>query len=382
MQSFAEKLESIQDALRKQSLDGWLLYDFRRSNPLACKLLGLDEGILLSRRFFYWIPVQGEPLKLVHRVEAHHLDHLPGKKHAYSSWRELETQLALALQGKGRVAMEYSPRNAIPTVSRVDAGTLEVIRSFGVEVCSSADLLQRESIWTAEQLETHYYAARVLDSAVAGAWEFIGARLAAAEAVSEYEVQQFIISRFQEAGCVWAGDPIVAVNAHAADPHYTPSENRFAQIQKGDWVLIDLWCKRKEPRAVYADITRVGVADSKPTERQQEIFGIVKAARDAGARLVQERFEADEPVMGWEVDQAVRDVIDEAGYGEYFVHRTGHSIDTNDHGDGANIDNLETQDRRCILPGTCFSIEPGIYLPGEFGVRLEYDVFVHPDGRV
>ena len=378
-----KKIHEVQEALRQQKLDGWLLYDFRRTNDLACEFLGISSDNLLTRRFFYWVPQKGDPIKIVHAIEQKHLEHLPGKKILYRSWQELEAAVANVLQGTHRIAMEYSPRNAIPYVSKVDAGTMEIVRDCGVEVFSSADLLQRyTSVWDEHKLQTHLAAAEILDQTAAKTWEFITYKLQRHQKITEYEVQQFILGEFAEHNCVTDSFPICAVNAHSADPHYSPGKEGSSIIKQGDFVLIDLWCKQKVPDAVYADITRVAVAGSEATEKQREIFAIVKKARDAGTELVKSRFANGEPLMGWEVDRKCREVISDAGFGEFFIHRTGHNIGVHDHGNGAHLDDLETQDRRRLLEGTCFSIEPGIYLPGEFGVRLEYDVYVHHDGRV
>lgn len=372
-------IDPIQKTLVEHNLDGWLLYDFRRSNPLACQVLQIPGDILLTRRFFYWIPATGEPIRIVHGVESSHLDYLPGGRIVYRTWQELKASLEAVLEKKKIIAMEYSPDCAIPTISKVDGGTLDLVRSCGVTVASSADLLQvYTSVWTERQLELHREAALVLCDAVDSAWKFIRASLDASLPIDEYAVQQHILKIFSERGCITSDPPICAVNAHSADPHYSPPAKGSAPIIQGDFILIDSWCKRDLPDAVYADITRVGVAAKEPSERQQEIFTIVKQARDAATDLVRNKTS----IQGWEVDQAARDVIDAAGYGEYFVHRTGHNIGKNDHGDGANIDNFETQDLRQLLPGTCFSIEPGIYLPGEFGVRLEYDLYLHRPGEV
>lgn len=383
MMNFDEKLKDVQQALHAQGIDGWLLYDFRRTNPLACQFLEIPPERLLTRRFFYWVPAKGTPVKIVHAIEDKSLEHLPGDTHRYQTWRDIESLIGVALTGSKQVAMEYSPRNAIPYVSKVDAGTIDVIRGFGVDVVSSADLLQKfTSVWDAPKLLSHRKAADVLCQAVDDAWKYIESCLRDNTALTEYDVQQFIVEQFAKNGCISADLPICAVNAHSADPHYVPGKNASSVVRRGDFILIDLWCKQDIPRAVYADITRVGVAAAEPTKRQQQIFSVVKAARDAATDLVRERFRQKQPLRGWEVDQAARDVIVEAGYGEFFIHRTGHNIDETDHGNGANIDNFETRDERLLLPGTCFSIEPGIYLPGEFGVRLEYDVVVHLDGSV
>jgi Xaa-Pro aminopeptidase len=380
---FSDKLQEIQRSLQTAQLDGWLFYDFRGSNDLACKMLELSSDVFLTRRFFYWIPKEGNPVKILHGIEDHVLNHLPGEVLTYHTWQELESHIATVLKNSRKIAMEYSPRNAIPYVSKIDAGTMDVVRGCGVNVVSSADLLQQyTSVWSIAQLQTHLEAADVLCKTVDAAWKFIGKCLNEGKKITEYDVQQFILAEFEKYGCITAGSPICAVNAHSANPHYYPDKDNAVVIQMGDFILIDLWCKKEVLHAVYADITRVGVAAEKPTERQQAIFDIVKRARDAATEFVKKRFSNKQEVMGWEVDRCCRNVIVESGFGDYFIHRTGHNIDTEDHGGGANIDSLETQDTRHLLPGTCFSIEPGIYLPGEFGVRLEYDVFVHHDGQV
>lgn len=379
---FSTRLKQAQNLLDHLGIDGWLLYDFRKTNDLACRFLDIPGHALITRRFFYWIPKQGSPIKLVHRIESASLDHLPGEKRVFSAWEELESCLSALLKDSKRVAMEYSPRNAIPYVSKVDAGTVDLVRSFGIEVVSSADLLQvYTSEWDEEQLQLHLEAAEVLDLAVAKAWNLIANSLMSDVSISEYDVQQFLLAEFERRHCTCEDPPICAVNAHAADPHYTPKAHNSAFIKSGDFILIDLWCKTKAPRAVYADITRVGVAAAKATDKQQHIFNIVRRARDAAMELLISRLRQGLPVMGWEIDQACRATIQEAGYGEFFTHRTGHNIGERDHGDGANIDNFETKDSRLLLPKTCFSIEPGIYLPGEFGIRLEHDVYIEADGR-
>jgi len=378
----SQKVQDIKQSLEIFNYDGWLLYDFRKTNPLACKILEIPAEKMLTRRFFYWIPRQGEPIKIVHSIEANVLEHLPGKSMTYSSWQELDSHLETILKGFRKIAMEYSPGNAIPYVSKVDAGTVEKIRGFGVEVVSSADLLQKyTSVWTEKQLDMHLEAADVLDTSVNRAWRWIASHLKDGATITEYDVQQFLLEEFEKHGCVSQDPPICAVNAHSADPHYSPSDKRGEIIKKGDFILIDLWCKRKLPQAVYADITRVGVAAPHASEKIEKIFNIIKKARDAAIMFLRNRLSQDLPVMGWEIDQACRDVIIDAGYGKYFTHRTGHSIGEQDHGDGANIDNFETQDLRHLLPGSCFSIEPGIYLPGEFGIRLEHDVYIEGDGK-
>ncbi len=377
-----EKLEEVQATLQEWKIDGWLLYDFRRTNDLACKFLEIPKDQLITRRFFYWIPAKGEAAKIVHAIEDP-LKSLPGKTLKFSSWQQMEKHLAETLKDCRVVAMEYSPRNAIPYVSKVDAGTVEIIRSLGIDVISSCDLHQKfTSVLTHKQAETHLKAALILDQTVEKTWQMLRKALKEHKKVNEYEVQQFILKEFELQNCVASDPPICAINAHSADPHYCPNAHSALTIKEGDFILLDLWCKLNESDAIYADITRVGIAAKKPSRRQEEIFNSVRKAQQAATELIKERFLVKEPLRGWEVDQAARDVIAAAGYGEFFIHRTGHNIDTSDHGSGTNIDNLETQDQRLIIPGTCFSIEPGIYLPNEFGIRLEYDIYVSLEGTI
>ncbi len=377
------KIILAQNLINESGWDGWLLYDFRRSNSIACEFLSLDAKQLLTRRFFYWIPRHGEPCKIVQAIESSVLDALPGKLYTYRTWMELETILGMILNGSRRIAMEYSPRNAIPYLSKVDAGTIDVIRSFGISVESSATLLLHfTGIWDEKKYRMHLEAAKALDEIAEATWEYIHKALQRQTPLTEYAVQQFMLDQTTAKNCETSDAPICAVNQHTANPHYMPQPHGSAAIQKNDFILIDLWCKKKQPEAVYADITRVGTAASNPTEKQQNIFSIVRKAQKTATGFVRDRFLAKEPVRGWEVDQACRDIITEAGYGEYFIHRTGHNIDQSDHGNGAHMDNFETHDDRLLLPKTCFSIEPGIYLPGEFGIRLEYDVYIHPDGII
>ncbi len=369
-------IAAIQKNLSQLQLDGWLIYDFRKANDLACRLLKIPEEQMLTRRFFYWIPQKGNPVKLVHAIEQHVLDHLPGDRRTYHRWQQLESRLSELLNGARRVAMEYSPKNALPYLSKVDGGTLDLVRSFGPEVVSSGSLLQAaSSVMTEAQVASHFEAADILDRTVAEAWDHIRDHLSVGKKLTDYDVQQFILQRFSDADCATSGAPIVAVNGDSADPHYVPDRDHQVVIKEGDFVLIDLWCKRREPNAIYGDICRVGVV-GRPTEKQNMIFHIVQQAQQAALDLIRERCAAKQSVRGYEADQAARDVIEAAGYGEFFTHRTGHNIFVNDHGDGAHLDNFETKDDRILLPGTCFSIEPGIYLPEEFGVRLEYDVYI------
>ena len=373
-----QRIAEIQQALRDVTgLGGWLFYDFRGSDPLAYRVLRLDPTRHMTRRWYYWIPARGQPVKLVHRIEPHTLDELPGETVQYAAWDEQRTCLARILDKAKQVAMQYSPLNAIPYISRVDAGTIELIRSFGVEVVTSADLVQRfEAVWNDYQLDSHRDAAAKLRRIVDEAFTHVGASISAHTPLTEYGLQQFILSRMDAYGLITSSPPIAAVNAHSADPHYTPGPNGSVQIGAGALVLIDLWAKRPEPGSVYADITWTGYVGSTVPARQSEIFRIVREARDAALAFVLTRVAAGDFPCGWEVDEVCRQVIRNAGYEDRFLHRTGHSIGEEVHGNGANIDNLETRDWRRLMPRTCFSIEPGIYLAGQFGIRSELDVYL------
>lgn len=375
-------LPAVQAAIRAQGFDGWLLYDFRGSNVLAQRIVGLADK-KYSRRWFYFVPAAGEPRKLVHAIEPASLDGLPGtQKTVYRRWQELEAGVGAILSGAKRVAMEYSHRNGNPYVGRADAGTVELVRSFGVEVVSSGDLVQQfEAAWDDDQEASHFEAAKVTDSAYAAAWAFIARRVAADGQTTEMEVQQKILDHFRAHGCTTYSPPIVGVGPHSGDPHYEPTPESNAAIRAGDFVLIDLWCKLDKPRAVYSDLTRVGYVGRDVPEKYVKVFDVVAAARDAGIECVRQAFAAKRPVTGAEVDDATRAVIDRAGYGANFTHRTGHNIGQEVHGNGANIDGLETRDDRRLIPRTCFSIEPGIYLK-DFGVRSEVDVYIDGAGKV
>lgn len=376
------QLESVQGAIRSQKLDGWLLYDFRGLNVLARRVLGISADEILSRRWFYYIPAAGAPRKLLHRIEPHALAQLPGDKKLYLRWQELEAGVKGLLAGARTVAMEYVPRNANPYVSRVDAGTVELVRSCGVEVVSSGDLVQLfEACWDDEQWAMHLEAARHTASAYPAAFAFIVERVRKHGSVRETEVQQRILDHFAQHGLVTDHPPICAVGPHSGDPHYSPGPGSDAAIREGDFVLIDLWAKCNQPRAVYSDLTWTAFVGQDVPARYREVFAIVVRARDAAIARVRHAFASKTPLQGWQVDQAARDVIDQAGYGEAFCHRTGHSIGQETHGNGANMDGLETREERRVLPRTCFSIEPGIYLP-EFGVRSEVNVFIDAAGQV
>jgi Xaa-Pro dipeptidase len=375
-------LKAIQSALRDLGYDAWLLYDFRGSNPLARRVLGLDEKAINSRRFFYLIPANGTPRKLLHRIETFVLDSLPGDRVVYLRWEELEKGIKELMSPFKRVAMEYSPKNAIPYVSHVDAGTIELVKSTGVEVVSSGDLITVfEATWDDAQWAQHLEADKHTQSGYDVAWKLIADRVRAGKAVRETEVQKAIMDHFARNRMTTYHPPIVGVGPHSGDPHYEPVPLKDSEIKEGDFVLVDLWAKMDQPRAVYSDLTRVGFVGTAVPEKYKKIFDIVAAARDAAIDKVRAAFKDGRVLHGWEVDDAAREVIKKAGYGDAFVHRTGHSIGQETHGNGANMDNLETHDERRVLKRTCFSVEPGIYLP-EFGVRSEINVFVDGDGQV
>ena len=376
----AERIPAIQSALAEAGLDGWFFACFQQNDPIGLDLLGLSgEGKLVTRRCYYLIPRQGEPKKLVHGLEPAMLDHLPGSKSLYTTWQKHREEIAKLVSGFPKLAAQYSPNNELPSVSRLDAGTAELVRAAGAELVSAADLAQRfAATWSQEQLEGHRRANVHLHRIALEAFNRVADALRQGDEIDEYAVQRFILDAFDLAG-LWAeSDPIVGVNAHSADPHYQPGPEQSSPIRKGDFLLIDLWAKEKQTGSVYADITWVGVCDAAPTDRQQEVFGVVAGARDAAWELVRSRF-PHQPVRGFEVDDAAREVIRKAGYGDLFIHRTGHSIGITDHGQGANMDDLETHDERRLQSMTGFSIEPGIYFPGDFGVRLEINVALTPE---
>ena len=372
-------LEAIQAALRDQRIDGWLFYDHHYRDPLAYRILGLSNNLHITRRWFYFVPATGEPRKLVHRIEAGRLDTLPGIKAAYSSWQELEAQLATLLEGATRIAMQYSPRNAIMYVSMVDAGTVELVREFGKEVVSSADLVsQFEAVLTDEQIETHFAAQGKIDAILADGWKVMGQRVRSVAGTHEFEMVAWLSTAMEREGLIWEHGPNVSAGANSADSHYEPTPASSSPIRRGEFVLIDIWGQLERPGSCFYDITWTGVVDREPTEREQSVFAAVRDARDASVRAISEAFAANRPIAGWEGDDAARRVLTEAGFGEAFTHRTGHNIGTLIHGNGAHLDNLETHDERIILPNTCFSVEPGAYFPGEFGVRSEVDMIARP----
>jgi Xaa-Pro dipeptidase len=338
-------------------------------------VLGLPSSLMVTRRWFYLIPAEGEPIKLVHKIESGHLDSLPGPKREYASWQELFENVKAMLAGHLDIAMQYSPNNLVFYVSLVDAGTIELIRGLGKNVLSSGDLVaQFEATLTADQIKTHFAARDAIDAITAAAFQEIGRR-ARNGGTTEHVIQQWFMEAFRRENLVTDDPPIVAVNANSGNPHYEPHAENSAAIREGDFVLLDVWAKTNTSDAVYYDITWTGFVGKAPSDRMREIFQIVRDARDEGVKTVQEAIAAGRAVAGWQVDRAVRDHIKKAGYGEYFIHRTGHSIGTEVHANGANMDDLEIHDERQILPNSCFSIEPGVYLP-EFGVRSEVDVLV------
>lgn len=332
--------------------------------------------MLVTRRWFYLIPANGEPQGLVHRIESHHLDALPGGKLQYSSWTELSGSLKALLSSYKNVAMQYSSGNVLPLIGMVDAGTIELVRSFGVNVVTSADLVSGfEATLSEDQIAGHFAAGGAIDGITKAAFKEIG-RAARNGGTNEYQIQQWILEAFRREGIVTEGQPIVAVNTNCSDPHYVPSASQFSPIREGDFVLLDIWGRQSHPNSCFYDITWTGFVGQNPSDKQRDVFDIVRRARDLGVKTVQEAFAANRKIAGWEVDKAVRDLITQAGYGHDFIHRTGHNIGATLHGNGANMDNFETHDERQILPNTCFSIEPGIYL-AEFGVRSEVNVLVH-----
>ena len=374
------KITEIQTELSALGLDAWLLYDFRGINPIAQNVAGLADAHI-TRRWFCLIPAHGEPRWLVHKIETSNFVDVQGTIALYAGWEELNTAIRALLAGMKTVAMEYSPNAEIPYISRVDAGTLEWIRSMGVAVHTSAELAQRmEARLNKAQATGHQASARSVLQAKDYAFAWIGSQLRDGKTITEYDVQQVILGQFDEMDLVTDHPPIVAANAKSSDPHYAPTSTDTQEIKTGDFILIDLWAKQKDPDAVFADTTWVAYADKTVPARYVEIFDIVKEARDRAVRFIREKWAIDEPIHGYEVDDCVREYITEKGYGEFFIHRTGHNIGTVIHGNGVNLDNLETRDGRALISGICFSIEPGIYLT-DFGVRTEIDVFLAGPGR-
>jgi Xaa-Pro aminopeptidase len=375
-------IQAIQAAIREAGHDGWLFYDHHHRDPIAGRILGMDEKALVTRRWYYFVPAAGEPRKLVHRIEQARLDTLPGTKALYSSWQELAAALEAMLTGAHTVAMQYSPNNAIMYVSMVDAGTIEFLRGLGKQIVSSADMVsQFEATLSDEQVASHVTAQRAIDVILAEGWKQIGNRLrpgsGKAGTYSEFDHMQWLCEAMRREGLVWDDGPNVSVNANCSDSHYEPTAQRSAPIKEGDFLLIDIWARPNKPRTIFYDITWTGVVGREPSEREQLVFNTVVNGRDAAIRVVENAFAENRTICGFEADDAARAVIRAAGFGDFFTHRTGHNIGQELHGAGAHLDNLETHDERRLLPRTCFSVEPGIYLP-EFGVRSEINMITAP----
>ena len=368
-------IQGMQADLLAVRVDGWLFYDFRGRDPIAQRILKLPEA-MLTRRWFYFVPAKGTPRKLVHKIEAQALESLPGETFYYAGLKELEKGLSKILGRAKNIAMQYSPKNAIPYISMVDAGTIETVRGAGAKIVSSADLVQKyEACWTDEQLRTHEEAGRAIDIIVRGAFQHAAKCVREHTALTEFELKQWIQGGFDAAGLHIEEGPDVAVGAHASDPHYGPTPETAAPIRKDDLLLLDVWGKLKTPGSVYYDVTWIGYLGKKVPKKYAKVFRAVSNARDKAVDLICSSAAAGDPLQGWQVDKAARTVIEKAGYGKYFFHRTGHNIGESVHGNGANMDGLETHDVRRLIPRTCTSIEPGIYLP-EFGIRSEVNVYI------
>jgi len=375
-------LADMQAALREEGLDGWLFFDHHRRDPLAYRVLKFTPNSIVSRRWYYFVPAHGEPRGLVHKIEAQTLTELPGEMATYAGWSEMVDGIRTLLGSAKRIAMQYSPNCAVPYVAMVDAGTIELIRSLGVEIATSANMVQSfESVWTKEQFEGHLEAGRRVDRVRREAFQRIGEKLRASERVTEWDIQQFIATRFRDEGLFADHGPDVAVNANASNPHYEPKQDSSSVIKEGDIVLIDMWAKLNQADAVYYDITWMGFCGTEPPSEFERVFQVVREARDRAIQCAQDAVTAKRVLYGYEVDDAARGYIREQGFAESFFHRTGHSIGTDVHGTGANMDNLETHDERKVISGTCFSVEPGIYLP-KFGVRSEVNVYVGDDSAI
>ncbi len=368
-------LSEMQSDLRAAGLHGWLFYDFRGRDPIAHRVLQLPTA-MRTRRWFYFVPAKGTPKKLVHKIETESLAAVPGETLYYAAQEELRSNLRKIVGRGKKIAMQYSPKNEIPYVAMVDAGTIELVRAAGAKIVSSADLVQKyEAVWTPEQLDSHLYAGKHVDRIVAEAFQLAARGVREGKLQTEYGLKEWILQQFAAAGLVTDEGPDIAVNAHASDPHYGPSPDRPTPIKAGDLLLLDVWAKRNTPGSVYYDITWVGYLGAKPPEKIARVFRTVRDARDKAVDLILTNIAKGKPLQGWQVDKAARGVIEKAGFGKYFFHRTGHSIGQSVHGNGANMDGIETRDVRHLIPGTCTSIEPGIYLP-DFGIRSEVNVYI------
>ncbi len=368
-------LRAIQNDLQTAKLQGWLFYDFRGRDPIAHRILQLPPG-MRTRRWFYFVPAKGEPRKLVHKIESESLATLPGETFYYAGQDELRKNLAKILRGAKHIAMQYSPKNEIPYVSMVDAGTIELVRSAGPRIFTSADLVQKyEACWSAQQLESHLVAGATVDRIVREAFQLAAKGVREKKPLTEYDLKVWILKEFEAAGLTTEEGPDIAVNEHASDPHYGPVAGKSAPIREGDLLLLDVWAKQRAPGSVYYDITWTGFLGANVPEKHAKVFRAVREARDKAVDLIRTSIAGGKPLQGWQVDNAARAVIQKAGYGKYFFHRTGHSIGESVHGNGVNMDGLETRDVRHLIAGTCNSIEPGIYLP-EFGIRSEVNVYI------
>lgn len=367
-------IQKIQEVLLKEGIEGWLIYDFRGNNEHASALLHITQEAHLTRRFFYFIPQKGVPIKLVHQIESTALDHLEGEKRTYFKWEDLKKELKILLKGKGKVAMEYSPMGAIPTLAVVDAGTVELVTSCGVSVVSSASFLQEFTCTLSEsELETHREAATLLNEVVVKVWHLLRTK----RGLKETDVRDFMASEIEKKGFLLEGQPICAFGKNGANPHHSSEP---IEAKEGDIVLIDLWCKKKG--GIFADIARMGILSNQVSQREQEIFQTLYDAQHAAITLIKKRYASHLLIKGYEADEAARSIVRERGFDPYFTHRTGHNIFRSNHGPGTNLDGLETYDDRPLIPKTCFSVEPGIYIQGEIGMRLETDVYIHQDGTV
>ncbi len=376
--------EAIQDALSVLDLDGWLFYDFHQRDNIAEKILCLDKNKIFTRRWYYFIPLKGEPHKLVHSIEPYNLDHLPGEKHKYLSWGSLRDSLKSILTGSKKIAMQYSEKNMIPYICIVDAGTMDLIRSFDINVVSSGELVSIfESHLTDENIQSHINACEIIYAAKDIAFSETGRNIRNNEQFTEFDIQQLMVDFLKTKNMTWDLGPIVSVNEHNADPHFMPTKGNAFPIKKDDTMMIDVWAKENKQGSIYADITWMGFLGDSIPSRLENIFSITCKARNKAVNLINSRFENDDPVFGYEVDDACRSIINETGFGENFFHRTGHNIGEEVHGPGVHMDNLETMDDRRIIKGSCFSIEPGIYLPDEKnGFRTEIDVIITNEGSV
>ncbi len=379
-----DKIKKAQLYLKEQNVDGWLLYYFDSNNPFALDFLEVAKEQHLTRRFFCWIPKQGEPIQLVHAIEPNALNSFPGKKRIYQTWQSLQTHLQEILQDAKVVAMEYSPCNRLPYISKVDAGTLEMVKQCNVDVVSSASFLQQfTSVMTEKQKTSQKFAGKILHHIAEEAFDFLEKCLKDKKTISEYNLQEWIIEKIESHHLIIDGHPpICAFGVHTADPHYTPAKEGSFILEVNQPVLLDIVARQKDPKSIYGDITRMGFSGGEPPKKLLELFQLALKAQDDAFCFIQNKMQTGGVVKGYEADKVARDVIEKAGFGQYFTHRTGHNIYQTLHGPGAHLDGFETMDDRALIPNTCFTIEPGIYLPGDMGVRVEYDVIIHSSGQL